>query len=192
MPKGPPTGRVTGGPFDTSRPLLYIEPGSYDHTNSGQFFQMMSSDEEEYIVEKVVDVRVTADGKKQYLLKWKNYPSSQNTWEPEEHLNCSALIAAFENSLQEKKMAKKRKSNSKKVQQKPVVIENKTESDPEPSPKKAESIVSVRRLDGGELQVNLKWQGETSCKWVPADVVHRTCPQLLIDYYECHIMWEIE
>ena len=51
---------------------------------------------EEYIVERVVDKRITIDGKIEYFLKWKNWDDSANTWEPEEHIHCKSLIAKFE------------------------------------------------------------------------------------------------
>mmetsp|Transcript_2674 Transcript_2674/g.5757 ORF Transcript_2674/g.5757 Transcript_2674/m.5757 type:complete len:409 (-) Transcript_2674:175-1401(-) len=58
-----------------------------------------NNDLEEYEVEKVVDhrYRKTAfpDGSHdEYLIKWKGYPSSENTWEPESNLNPSALAEA--------------------------------------------------------------------------------------------------
>lgn len=31
----------------------------------------------------------------QYLLKWQNYSSHHNSWEPEENLSCGELIAEF-------------------------------------------------------------------------------------------------
>lgn len=51
---------------------------------------------EKYDVEEIVDKRITADGKVEYLLKWKGYPHSDNTWEPEENLACPGLMEAFE------------------------------------------------------------------------------------------------
>lgn len=57
--------------------------------------------EEEYVVEKIVDKRVTK-GKIQYLLKWKGYTDDDNTWEPKENLDCPDLIEAFEEAERKK------------------------------------------------------------------------------------------
>ena len=51
-------------------------------------------EEEVFSVEKIVSKRV-AGGKTQYLLKWKGYDSDENTWEPEENLDCQDLLEEF-------------------------------------------------------------------------------------------------
>lgn len=40
-----------------------------------------------YIVEQIVDQRVTESGKLEFLLKWKGYGPEFNTWEPEENVS---------------------------------------------------------------------------------------------------------
>ena len=55
-----------------------------------------SDDEEQetYIAEKIVSKR-TRKRKIEYLVKWKGYNSSENTWEPEENILCPTLIEEF-------------------------------------------------------------------------------------------------
>jgi hypothetical protein len=48
----------------------------------------------EYEVESILDCQITR-GKPKYLIKWKGYPHSENTWEPKGNLNCQKLLAEF-------------------------------------------------------------------------------------------------
>merc|ERR1712149_69339 len=67
-------------------------------------------EEEEYVVEKIVDSRKGKSGKREYLLKWRGYPDSENTWEPQENLDCPEMIDAFEEKKKKKKEEGKRKA----------------------------------------------------------------------------------
>ncbi|XP_075045088.1 chromodomain Y-like protein 2 [Mixophyes fleayi] len=49
-----------------------------------------------YEVERIVDKRKNKKGKWEYLIRWKGYGSSEDTWEPEHHLqHCEEFIDEF-------------------------------------------------------------------------------------------------
>lgn len=66
---------------------------------------------DEYIVEKIIDSRLNEKGVKEYLLKWIGYEEKDNTWEPEENLDCPGLIEAFEKEKAKREAERKRKSS---------------------------------------------------------------------------------
>lgn len=53
-----------------------------------------------YEVERVMNKR-TVNNSVQYLLKWKGYPHSDNTWEYEDDMECTQLIDDYLKSIGE-------------------------------------------------------------------------------------------
>lgn len=99
-------------------------------------------EEEEYVVEKILKKRVK-NGKAEYYLKWKNYPETDNTWEPEENLDCQDLLDAFNAEYDKKKKpdddkgdkrksGKSEKKEKEKVPEKPKEKEKKVKEEAKP------------------------------------------------------------
>ncbi|EDN08461.1 hypothetical protein HCAG_04960 [Histoplasma mississippiense (nom. inval.)] len=62
----------------------------------------------EYLVEGILDKRMHYN-KVQYLVKWEGYPSSENSWEPLEHLeNAEEEIAKYEVASRDRPAARRR------------------------------------------------------------------------------------
>ena len=47
--------------------------------------------EEEYEVERICKKRTMENGVVQYLVKWKGWDHTDNTWEPTENLHCQVV-----------------------------------------------------------------------------------------------------
>uniref|UniRef100_A0A1B6G821 Chromo domain-containing protein n=1 Tax=Cuerna arida TaxID=1464854 RepID=A0A1B6G821_9HEMI len=53
------------------------------------------TDGKNYEVEKILEVHTRKNGSREFLIRWKGYRPSDDTWEPEEHLDCPDLIEKF-------------------------------------------------------------------------------------------------
>ncbi|CAF90384.1 unnamed protein product, partial [Tetraodon nigroviridis] len=152
-------------------------------------------EEEEYVVEKVLERRVVK-GRVEFLLKWKGFPNEDNTWEPEENLDCPDLIAEFMQKHKEKE--EKKKEGKRKVSN-----EASGDSEERGSKRKKEEGEKARgfgrglqpeRIIGatdssGELMFLMKWKNSDEADLVPAKEANVKCPQVVISFYEERLTW---
>ncbi|XP_005173826.1 chromobox protein homolog 3a isoform X1 [Danio rerio] len=149
---------------------------------------------EEFVVEKVMDQRVV-NGKVEFFLKWKGFTDADNTWEPEENLDCPELIAAFlesQKGVVEKPEAVKRKSSTDE----PETEESKAKRKKEMSdkPRGFARNLEPERIIGatdssGELMFLMKWKDSDEADLVPAREANTRCPQIVIAFYEERLTW---
>ena len=59
--------------------------------------EMAQKEEEVYIMEKILDKRISSkDGKLEYLIAWENFGPEDNTWEPQSNIFCPVMLKNFE------------------------------------------------------------------------------------------------
>jgi len=63
--------------------------------------------EDEYEVERIVAHQQFGQSKKlQYLIKWKGYPESNNTWEPADQVHAPLIVKHYKSAAKHQSAAK--------------------------------------------------------------------------------------
>lgn len=156
-----------------------------------------SDRDEVYEVEKVLQKRIVRS-KTQYLIKWKGFSLEENTWEPQENLDCSDLIAKYEGKHEKKLKGsstgtsdeKKRKLDSEEDKKEA----KKSKSDEEVKPHGFDRNLPPEKILGatdtsGQLMFLMKWKGSDEADLIIAKEANVKCPQIVISFYEKRLTW---
>ncbi|XP_049336554.1 chromobox protein homolog 3b [Astyanax mexicanus] len=173
---------------------------------------------QEFAVEKIIRRRVN-DGKVEYYLKWKGFTDAENTWEPEDNLDCPELIEEFLRNMAVSGETEKDDSPSLEpvFQPKEELTEMDADTahqqlcqseqtvnntgrpgdhntapvdDPSTSPEPEHIIGSTDR--NGELMFLIKWKGTDDVALLSAREASARWPQMVIGFYEDKLTWHAE
>lgn len=168
---------------------------------------------QEFAVDQIIRRRVF-NGRVEYFLKWKGFTDAENTWEPEDNLDCPELIEEFlrnahfpEESQDEQPEffpageMTERETDISCLQPRrqdettpsdgaaPQAGEERADAPPDlggfPEP---ECIIGSTDRKG-ELMFLVKWKNSGDVALLPAHEASARCPQVVIDFYEQKLTW---
>ncbi|XP_029307194.1 chromobox protein homolog 3b isoform X2 [Cottoperca gobio] len=165
---------------------------------------------QEFVVEKII-LRRIFNGRVEYFLKWKGFTDAENTWEPEDNLDCPELIEEF---LRNTHYLNEEEQNVQELIPKEEMTEQETEisymqsqqqahteqSNSEPNDEQSETPTNLSTYlepeciigstdKQGELMFLVKWKNSDDVALLPAREASARCPQVVIDFYEQKLTW---
>ncbi|KAM7420640.1 hypothetical protein PAMA_015055 [Pampus argenteus] len=166
---------------------------------------------QEFVVEKII-LRRVSNGRVEYFLKWKGFTDAENTWEPEDNLDCPELIEEFLRNLSEGN----EEEPTEQLEPAFVLKEEMTEQETEISYMQSQQQTHSVHSDGdflepdtptnlstylepeciigstdrqGELMFLVKWKNSDDVALLSAREASTRCPQVVIDFYEQKLTW---
>ncbi|KAM9806580.1 chromobox protein homolog 3b [Syngnathus typhle] len=158
-----------------------------------------SSEVQQFVVEKITRRRIV-NGRVEYFLKWKGFTDAENTWEPEDNLDCPELIEEYlrnsfsqQNEEEEQEFVPKEEMMDEteisppQIHTQPCGDDPDTLADLSAYPELECIIGSTDRR--GELVFLVKWKNSGDVALLPAHEASARCPQAVIDFYEQKLTW---
>ncbi|XP_042279912.1 chromobox protein homolog 3b [Thunnus maccoyii] len=168
---------------------------------------------QEFVVEKIIRRRVS-NGRVEYFLKWKGFTDAENTWEPEDNLDCPELIEEFlrnthlsegneeEQSEQlepefipkEEMTEQETEISCMQSQQQACTVPSDSDVLEPDTPTNLSTYLEPECIIGstdrqGELMFLVKWKNSDDVALLPAREASARCPQVVIDFYEQKLTW---
>ncbi|KMQ97762.1 chromobox protein 5 [Lasius niger] len=150
-----------------------------------------SGNEDEYEVEKLINIR-TSKGSRQFLVRWKGYGESADTWENEKDLNCPELIEKFLAKEQETKLSKTGSTKTDKSKKSKGSPKKQTENDEQNNKDdketlkefEVEKIIEVRFKKNGTKEFLIRWKGFSPADdtWEPEKNLN--CSELIAKFMQ--------
>uniref|UniRef100_A0A3B5N0C8 Chromobox homolog 3b n=1 Tax=Xiphophorus couchianus TaxID=32473 RepID=A0A3B5N0C8_9TELE len=146
---------------------------------------------QEFVVEKIIRRRIF-NGRVEYFLKWKGFTDAENTWEPEDNLDCPGLIEEFLRDAHLPREAEEEQSDLADIV--PATAELKHPDDESDAPTDLSTYLEPECIIGstdrkGELMFLVKWKNSDEVALMPAREASARCPQVVIDFYEQKLTW---
>jgi hypothetical protein len=152
----------------------------------------------QFEVESIVSKKIKK-GKPYYLVKWKGYPSDDNTWEPLNNLNnCEQILQNFEQSKRlQKKLKSKIKYKTASPKNKQIISIDSSDSESETESDATGRIecdvvnkVINAKLDKNErVEYEVKWNERYDGTYpknslVPSKILRERYGLLILEYIE--------
>lgn len=134
-----------------------------------------------YVVEKILNKKVSKSGEHLYYVKWKGRVDEDNTWENLDALDCDDLIEDFEKRLKDEASKTTERSENKENEEK--IGKYGFDRGLEPV-----RIMKMGRTDDDKSVFRMLWNDGTQ-ETVPTDLAKDKCPQLVIEFYQNLIEW---
>ncbi|KAL6425574.1 hypothetical protein ACFW04_009609 [Cataglyphis niger] len=147
----------------------------------------------EYEVETLIDVRASK-GNRQFLVRWKGYGESADTWENEKDLNCPQLIEKFLANEEEQetkstktgltKTDKSKKSKASPKKQNENDEQNNKDDKETLKEFEVEKIIEVRFKKNGTKEFLIRWKGFSPADdtWEPEKNLN--CSELIAKFMQ--------
>ncbi|XP_039662915.1 chromobox protein homolog 3b isoform X2 [Perca fluviatilis] len=162
---------------------------------------------QEFVVEKII-LRRIFNGRVEYFLKWKGFTDAENTWEPEDNLDCPELIEEFLRNTHFSEVNEEERSEQEFIPKEEMTeqeteisfMQSQQQGNSEPNDKQSDSPTNLSTYlepeciigstdRQGELMFLVKWKNSDDVALLPAREASVRCPQVVIDFYEQKLTW---